>query len=131
MNVYKIETNLTQAENDKIYDNLSREDKKKISELNDLGVLANDVFDEFGHMTSYMICEKEVINFLVFLFQENEVKYKINDITKLFLYGQISIEDEDFQNFLKENLDIDTILDKINEVGIESLTDLDKQILSK
>ena len=47
------------------------------------------------------------------------------------MYGQISIEDEDFQNFLKENLDIDTILDKINEVGIESLTDLDKQILSK
>jgi hypothetical protein len=49
----------------------------------------------------------------------------------LFLYGQVKIEDKDFQIFLKENLDIDTILDKINEIGINSLTNLDKEILSK
>jgi hypothetical protein len=130
MNVYKISSNLTESENDKIYNNLSRENKKKISELNEV-ILNNDVFDEFGHMTSYMVCEKDVIDFIVDLFHENEVKYKIEDITKLFLYGQVKIEDKDFQDFLKENLDIDTILDKINEIGIESLSDLDKQILSK
>lgn len=130
MNVYKISSNLTESENDKIYNNLSRENKKKISDLNE-GVLNNDIFDEFGHMTSYMICDKEVIDFIVDIFCENEVKYKVEDITKLFLYGQVKIEDNDFQNFLKENLDIDTILDKINEVGINSLTDLDKEILSK
>ena len=130
MNVYKISSNLTESENDKIYNNLSRENKKKISDLNE-GVLNNDIFDEFGHMTSYMICDKEVIDFIVDIFCENEVKYKVEDITKLFLYGQVKIEDNDFQNFLKENLDIDTILDKINEIGINSLTDLDKKILSK
>ena len=59
------------------------------------------------------------------------VKYKVEDIKKLFLYGQVKIEDKDFQIFLKENLDIDTILDKINEIGINSLTNLDKEILSK
>ena len=130
MNVYKISSNLTESENDKIYNNLSRENKKKISDLNE-GVLNNDIFDEFGHMTSYMICDKEVIDFIVDIFCENEVKYKVEDITKLFLYGQVKIEDKDFQNFLKENLDIDTILDKINEISINSLTDLDKKILSK
>lgn len=130
MNVYKISTNLTESESDKIYNSLSRENKKKISDLND-GVLNNDIFDEFGHMTSYMICDKEVIDFIVNLFHENKVKYKVEDITKLFLYGQVKIEDKEFQNFLKENLDIDTILDKINEIGINSLTDLDKEILSK
>jgi hypothetical protein len=130
MNVYKISTNLTESESDKIYNSLSRENKKKISDLNE-GVLNNDIFDEFGHMTSYMICDKQVVDFIVDLFHVNKVKYKVEDITKLFLYGQVKIEDKDFQNFLKENLDIDTILDKINEIGINSLTDLDKQILSK
>jgi hypothetical protein len=130
MNVYKVSTNLTESESDKIYNSLSRENKKKISDLNE-GVLNNDIFDEFGHMTSYMICDKQVVDFIVDLFHVNKVKYKVEDITKLFLYGQVKIEDKDFQNFLKENLDIDTILDKINEVGINSLTDLDKEILSK
>jgi hypothetical protein len=78
-----------------------------------------------------MVCDKDVIDFIVNLFNENAVSYKVEDITKLFLYGQVEIEDKDFQNFLKENLDIDTILDKINEIGINSLTDLDKKILSK
>jgi len=130
MNIYKISTNLTESESDKIYNNLSREDKKKISDLNE-GVLNSDIFDEFGHMTSYMICNKEVVDFIVNVFHENKVKYKVENITKLFLYGQVKIEDKDFQIFLKENLDIDTILDKINEIGINSLTDLDKEILSK
>lgn len=128
--VYKISSNLTESENDRIYNSLSRENKKKISELNDI-VLNNDVIDEFGHITSYMVCDKDVIDFIVNLFNENSVNYKVEDITKLFLYGQVKIEDKDFQNFLKENLDIDTILDKINEIGINSLTDLDKKILSK
>jgi hypothetical protein len=128
--VYKISSNLTESENDRIYNSLSRENKKKISELNDI-VLNNDVIDEFGHITSYMVCDKDVIDFIVNLFNENAVNYKVEDITKLFLYGQVKIEDKDFQNFLKENLDIDTILDKINEIGINSLTDLDKKILSK
>ena len=130
MNVYKISTNLTESETYKIYNSLSIEDKKKISDLNE-GVLNSDIFDEFGHMTSYMICNKEVVDFIVNVFHENKVKYKVENITKLFLYGQVKIEDKDFQNFLKENLDIDTILDKINEIGINSLTDLDKEILSK
>lgn len=130
MNVYKISTNLTESETYKIYNTFSKEDKKKISDLNE-GVLNSDIFDEFGHMTSYMICDKEVVDFIVNLFHKNKVKYKVEDITKLFLYGQVKIEDKDFQNFLKENLDIDTILDKINEIGINSLTDLDKEILSK
>ena len=131
MNVYKISTNLTESEAYKIYNSFTREDKKKISDFNDDGVLNSDIIDEFGHMTSYMICDKEVVDFIVNLFHKNKVNYKVEDITKLFLYGQVKIEDKDFQNFLKENLDIDTILDKINEIGINSLTDLDKEILSK
>ena len=90
MNVYKVSTNLTESESDKIYNSLSRENKKKISDLNE-GVLNNDIFDEFGHMTSYMICDKQVVDFIVDLFHVNKVKYKVEDITKLFLYGQVKI----------------------------------------
>ncbi len=86
---------------------------------------------ENGLVSSYMICSERVLEEVCSLFYKYEVKFKVQDITKLFLYGQVSIEDDDFQKYLTENLDIDTILDKINEVGINSLSSLDKEILSK
>ena len=48
--------------------------------------------------------------------QEKDLVFDINDV--------------DFQKYLLENLDIDTILDKINELGLESLNDIDKRVLN-
>jgi hypothetical protein len=52
---------------------------------------------------------------------------KSEDFNKMF-------KDESYKNllnnFLKSNLTPDMILDKINEQGISSLTELDKEILS-
>ena len=129
MNVYKINTGLTQAQIDKLNDSLDSSDMTLIETLEDQ-VLNVDVVEN-GLVSSYMICSERVLEAVCSLFYKYEVKFKVQDITKLFLYGQVSIEDDDFQKYLTENLDIDTILDKINEVGINSLSSLDKEILSK
>jgi uncharacterized protein YkvS len=129
MNVYKIKTGLTQGQIDKLNDSLDSSDMTLIETLEDQ-VLNTDVVED-GLVSSYMICSEKVLDAICSIFYKYEVKFKVQDITKLFLYGQVSVDDVDFQNFLVENLDIDTILDKINEVGIESLSSLDKEILSK
>jgi hypothetical protein len=129
MNVYKIKTGLTQDQIDKLNDSLDTSDISLIETLEDQ-VLNVDVVED-GLVSSYMICTEKVLESVCSLFYKYEVKFKVQDITKLFLYGQVSIEDDDFQKYLIENLDIDTILDKINEIGIEKLTELDKKILTK
>ena len=129
MNVYKIKTGLTESQQDKLNSSLDDSDLMLIDSLEDQ-VLNVDVLED-GLVSSYMICSEDVLNKICSLFYKYELKFKVQDITKLFLYGQVSVDDVDFQNYLSENLDIDTILDKINEVGIESLSDLDKEILSK
>ena len=70
------------------------------------------------------------------LFEKHKVLIHFSDITKDVLKqinvnnGLLSGEFKPlFDEFISENLTIDFILDKINEVGIESLTDFDYRIL--
>ena len=129
MRVYKIYTGLTEDQFSDLSNMLDDSEVYMVETLHDQ-VLNVDIVEN-GLVSSYLICDEKCLNFIVSLLYKYEVKFKLKDITKIFLYGQVTVDDVDFQNFLKESLDIDTILDKINEVGIESLTDLDKEILSK
>ena len=49
------------------------------------------------------------------------------------LYSRVSFDDEEFQDqideFVKNNLTLDLILDKINLYGVKSLTDFEKTFL--
>jgi hypothetical protein len=129
MNVYKIKTGLTKSQIDKLNRSLDDCDLFLVDSLEDQ-VLNVDILED-GLISSYMICSEVDLNKICSLFYKYELKFSVQDITKLFLYGQVNVDDVDFQNYLKENLNINIILDKINEVGIESLTSLDKKVLSK
>ena len=70
------------------------------------------------------------------LFEKHKVLIHFSDITKDVLKKinlNKSLSSGEFKplfdEFISENLTIDFILDKINEVGIESLTDFDYKIL--
>ena len=128
MNVYKLKTGLTQDELDKLQDSMDKSDFILINSVEDK-VLNVDIIED-GFVSSYIICSEKILDLLKSIFYKYEVTFSVQDITKLFLYGQVDVDDIDFQNYLEKNLDIDTILDKINEVGIDSLSDLDKDILS-
>jgi hypothetical protein len=131
MRIYKISTDLTEERDEYLKSNLTREEEKKIFRYFEDGNISYDLVGEDGTITSYFMCIKEVLDYVTSLFYKYEVKFHINDITNDFLLGKINIDDVSFNNYLKENLNIDLILDKINELGINSLTDLDKEILLK
>lgn len=128
MNVYKIKTSLTQEGLDELQKSMDESDFILINSVEDK-VLNVDIIED-GFVSSYMICSEKILDLLKSIFYKYEVIFSVQDITKLFLYGQVDVDDVDFQNYLEDNLDIDIILDKINEVGIDSLSDLDKDILS-
>ena len=131
MKIYKILTDLTEEKDEYLKSNLTREEERIIFRYFEDGNISYDLVSENGTITSYLMCSEEVLNYTTSLFYKYEVKFVISDITNDFLIGKVNINDKDFQNYLLENLDIDTILDKINEFGIESLTEVDKSILNK
>jgi hypothetical protein len=66
------------------------------------------------------------------------LNFKYEDITKDVLYSKLDFkifESEDLtkmiDNFIKENLDVDTVLDKINEFGRDSLVEIDMLVLTR
>jgi hypothetical protein len=73
-----------------------------------------DLFTQYDILNSYKNLTKE------FLYQEN--------LNSIFNEGDFK---EVLVNFLNNNLDQDTILDKINELGIDSLNEVDYKILQK
>jgi len=131
MKIYKISTDLTNEKDEYLKSNLTREEEKKIFRYFENGNISYDLVGEDNFITSYFLCSKEVLDYITSLFYKYEVKFEISDITNDFLIGKVNIDDKDFQNYLLENLDIDTILDKINEFGIESLNEVDKSILKR
>ena len=131
MKIYKISTDLTEERDEYLKSNLTREEEKLIFRYFENGNISYDLVEEDGTITSYFMCSKEVLDYVTSLFYKYEVKFVISDITNDFLIGKVNIDDKDFLNYFLENLDMDTILDKINELGIESLTEVDKSILSK
>lgn len=130
MRVYKISTDLTKEREELLSSTFSREEEKTIFNYFESGNITYDIIDENGFITSYYLCSKEALDYIKYLFYKYEVKFNIYDITNDFLIGKVDINDVDFQKYLLENLDIDTILDKINELGLESLNDIDKRVLN-
>lgn len=126
MKVFKITTNLTKSRLNHINDICDSYDLELIEKIDEFPCY--DFYID-GLMASYIIVYDDLLDEFIYFLQKYKVKYTCEDITKLFLYGQIEIKHEDFHKYKKDNLDTDTILDKINELGIDSLTELDKTIL--
>jgi len=130
MKIFKIKTDLTKERDEILTSNFTKDEEDRIFNFFENGNRSYDMFDENGHMFVYYLCNQEALEYIKYLFYKYEVKFDIDDITNDFLIGKIDISDSHFQNYLIENLNVDTILDKINEFGFESLTNVDKKILS-
>jgi hypothetical protein len=73
-----------------------------------------NLFNQYGVLVSYKNLTSE------FLYQK--------DLNSIFYNGDFK---DVLVNFLESNLDKDTILDKINDMGIDSLNEVDYKILQK
>jgi hypothetical protein len=90
--------------------------------------------------------EHGIDNFKIFL-DDNKIPYICNDVSNKILIGKLDIKQtiydnldefnceisdlflEEIDNWIYQNINIDIILDKISEKGIQSLTDVEKKYL--
>lgn len=126
--VYKLNTDMTKEFIDDVQSSMN------ISEIEFLENLGNDEpvvdFMENGFNACYIICTEYIVEKVKSIFLKYGGTVKDTDITKEFFYGIIKIDNAMFEQYIYDNMTKDMVLDKILELGKESLTDLDKEILS-
>lgn len=98
--------------------------------------MPGDAFDERvseNEMISYFHIEESDFYFIINILCENYVKLEYEDITFDVLMDKYEFKDEDFEivkkDYIKNNTTLDIVLDKINLKGINSLNDIDKELL--
>lgn len=129
MFVYRIDTNLAKEEAENIYNNLTIDE---IEDLESFNMKAYDI-EINGSMSSFVITTRDVLARIILFLRNNEIDFEYEDISDEILIGQISFKDEDFQkdidDFIKKNITVDCILDKINQFGIGCLSEVDRNFL--
>jgi len=137
MKFIKIVTSHTQEEVDKLVSEFDEITFDRIFNLyNSFSYV--EFNNESGKTAMYASIEEFQIKQLISEFIQNEIQFSYEDITKQVLFGTIpTLEKEELNNnlqaianlFIDENIDADVVLDKINEMGIESISERDKKVL--
>ena len=144
--VYKVKYSKSSLELNNDYENLSDFEKESLSELDALSFFD---FEEDQKYTCYIITTPLELKKYSKILLNNLIIHECFDLSENILSGKLDIENEtrnkiDNFNFLKyeffiddindwiyENLEIDIVLDRINEVGMDSLKDIEKLFLKQ
>ena len=129
MMFYRIDTNLTKEQSEKIVDSLT---PIEVERLDSYKLKAYDM-EVNGKLSSFIITSRSIFTRLVLFLRQKEIEFQYEEITDDVLNGDIHFKgtlfESDVEDFIKENLTVDHVLDKINKFGIESLTEFDRNIL--
>ena len=142
LHVYKLKFSKSSYELNDDYERLSDIEKEKISNME-----ADSFFDidEDDKYTFYIIVNPIELKAYLSVLNENLIHYDINDISDDILKGKLEIDIkninplnslkysffmDDLDDWIYENLDIDTVLDIISSVGIKSLRKIEKEFLN-
>ena len=105
------------------------------------GKFDNQTFEVDGIMGSFISIHENDIPKLCGLLTRYFNKFKYEDITKQVLYGRFDMTpynvegetnlfDYTMSSFITSNLDIDTVLNKIIQFGMDSLSSVDTKVLN-
>lgn len=129
MFVYRIDTELTKIQAEDLYKNLSFQE---LEDLESYDMKAYDIEID-NKMSSYIITTRYVLTRIILFFRQRNIYFTYEDISDEVFFNQIKFDDDNFNKnidkFIRENITVDQILDKINKFGIESLTNIDKKNL--
>ncbi len=127
------------------YNNLSESERENISGLN-----AESFFDyenKNQNYTCYIIVDSLELERYTNILTNNSIEHKCVNLSDDFINGKIDIKKDienkinetnyykydffvdDIDNWVLENLNIDIILDRISEIGIDSLKEIEKEFL--
>jgi hypothetical protein len=142
--IIKISFNVNLPYIEDLYSTLSDLDKQRVSSLD---VLSTFYHDKGELRMVYLIISSKDIKTYKNLLNNNLIPYFCEDLSQLVLDNDINLEIElqkwvepencnDYDNFIFEinkwllkNLNLDSILDRINQKGIKTLRPIDKDFL--
>jgi hypothetical protein len=143
MKVFKFIFNVTKEESSKIFNGLSQ-DKIDFMKKLYFNMEYTEFLDENGFEGLFCIVDEETFNIICTFFSDLKIKFSCENLSEKVLLGKKIKTDHSDENgwseektiellekFYKEHASSDSILDKINESGIESLTEFDKEFLAK
>jgi hypothetical protein len=143
--VYKIKYDQSSFQLNEEYDRLSEYEKEKIADLD-----ADSFFDYQDYndkYVCYIITTPAEVKKYSSILLNNLIQHEIIDLTENILKFKINLEEElkpllstinsikysffidDLNDWILENLEIDNVLDRISEVGMENLTTIEKDFL--
>jgi hypothetical protein len=126
------------------YDRLSDYEQERISELDAISYF--DYIEDNKYFFYVITSPNEIKNYVQIL-ENNIINFKMTDISDDIVCSKIELSDEisekiisdnlikweffieDIKEWILENLNIDLVLDRISEVGIVNLTELEKTFL--
>lgn len=141
ISVYKIKFTKDPSKLNEEYDKLSDIDKEKISDMNADSFFA---FEEDDKYAFFVLTDPIELGSYLNVLNENFIRFELKDLSSDILKGIYNIESlnadlykdkkyslfvEDLNKWIYNNLDIDTILDRISTFGIESLRKVEKKFL--
>lgn len=143
--VYKIRYDQSSFQLNEEYDRLSDYEKEKIADLD-----AESFFDYQDYKDKYVcyiISTPAEIKKYSSILLNNLIQHEIIDLTQDILKFKINLEEElkpllstinsikysffidDLNDWILQNLDIDTVLDRILEVGMKNLSSVEEEFL--
>ena len=145
--IYKIKFEESSSFLRNYYDTkLSNGDKRKIERLEALSYFD---YEENGKYICILIASIYDIKEYLSIMSKNSIKFRYSDMSDDILKRRIDIINElrdkvnesssvtfsffteDLESWIFDNLNIDIVLDKISEVGIENLSDIENKFLKK
>jgi hypothetical protein len=129
------------------YTYLSDIDKAKVVNIDSKATF--DYEDDHMNYTCYLLIDPKEIEKYKKVLDDNLIHYLCTDISHSVIKNEINIEKvllkyvnssnkfdydifmDEIDIWISENLDMDTILDMINERGINSLREVDREFLKK
>jgi len=128
--IYRVDFPLTPEEIQSLEDSMTEPECKLFRSME---INSHDDISSSGHVISYMIGDEAEFKIVFSFLRDKSIRYKCVDIERDVLMGEYDFQgtpiDEDIDDFVKSNLTVDIILDKINIKGLESLSILDKSVL--
>jgi hypothetical protein len=145
ISVFKIRFNQSSYQLNEEYERLSDHEKENIAELD-----AESFFDHQDYndrYVCYLICKPTEVKKYSQILVKNLIHHELKDLSKDILSFNINIEEElkpllstinsikysffidDLNEWIIQNLDIDTVLDRISVVGMDNLTEIEKKFL--
>ena len=142
--VYKIKFNKSSFELNDDYERLSDYEKDIISELNTDSFF--DYEDELDNYVCFVITTPNELDRYLKILRNNLIEHESSDLSKPVLKNEINLEVledkldsnnyfkydffmDDLESWIYDNLEIDIVLDRITEVGMNSLKDVEKNFL--